>query len=108
MSQYNLNLNNGKQLLFGFDAPTGGFFYSEFSIGENGDEKEVGHDGLTLTELIEKYDVLKLSIGKLIVDYLNAEHPTQLQMYVASMFNKNLDQMLSRVDKDIQQYLEKK
>lgn len=102
MSQYYLALNNDNILLYGFDAPTGGFFYSEC---DKDDEELFSEDGLTLTELISKCKNYKIEIPKnrMIKDFYMSDNPSELQKKIALMFNKNLDNMLDKVREDIEE-----
>lgn len=103
MSQYKITLKNDREFLYGFDAPTGGFFYSE-----SDDEREWQSDnGLTLTELINncKRFGIKISESQMIKDYNVAGDPTPLQKSISLMFGKNLDKMLTNVRKDMKKYV---
>lgn len=100
MSQYHIVLNNDNEFLYGFDAPTGGFFYS---IIDKEDEEIDGNDGLTLTELnatFVKY-YIKGATEKLVSDFEKLEKPSNLQTSVAKLFGKNVEKMLEDVRKDI-------
>jgi hypothetical protein len=107
MSQHRLTTNDNNLFLYGFDAPTGGFFYSV--LDENEDEI-AGDDGLTLTELsvvFLKYKV-RMPMDTLLLDFNNAQEPAEIQIQIARLFGKDIKQMLQRVRKDMEGYIKER
>lgn len=111
MSQNYIMLENGRELLYGFDGPTGGFFYTEFYTAEekpnNVGEVVSEEDSMTLSALLEKlfsYNIItpNLITHQLLNQYKNAEEPTPSQVAVGKIFGEDILQSLDTVRKDIQ------
>ena len=101
MSQYAVTKENGNVFLYGFDAPTGGFFYIEMDTDEGCLHDD---DGITLSNLLSfsrKYNVEIYNIHELIMDYVTSSPPTKLQVNVANLFKKEIFSMLDDVATDI-------
>lgn len=113
MSSYTFVNKEGREVRYGLDKPTGGYFYNEFYSDQEIEydellpESKQFSEALTLTELekvlVSQYEFI-LSDGileRLCMDWINDPPPTDLQHNVNTMFGKNLHQMLLRVHKDI-------
>lgn len=107
MSQHYANSSKGRKILFGYDAPTGGFFYTEFLRDDEieSEENDVASqsDGLTLTNLLEYLKILGVvpETNLLVADYLTADYPTLLQISIGKMFGKNIEKLLQECARDI-------
>jgi hypothetical protein len=108
MSQYKLFLENGRELLYGLDKPTGGYFYTEFfTKDESNDPCDTiveSRSALTLSELL--LDLWKLynvfpNKDNLISDWFRAYPPTPMQISMAKLFDVNLLELLEKVEKDV-------
>jgi hypothetical protein len=93
-------LRTNTYIAYGFDSPTGGFFFQE--LNDEDDEID-GKDGLTLSELFLyfKENGIDVDEKQLVKDFENAELPTNLQLNVGKMFGKNITDMLLNVYFDI-------
>lgn len=113
MSAYTFTNKEGREVRYGLDKPTGGYFYNEFYTDEEiessdfNDEVKSFSEALTFTEL-EK--VLTTQYGfymsdsitlKLVTDWIHEPWPTPLQYNINNMFGKNLETMLLRVQEDL-------
>lgn len=111
MTQNKHILDNGRLVLYGFDAPTGGFFWTEFHTDDeyeaSGEEVCRMSDGLTLTELLRDLEREFFSTSlelkaKLVHQYTeDGTYPTPLQIKVGGMFGRDIIAMLEVVDADI-------
>ena len=114
MSSYQFTNKEGREVRYGLDKPTGGYFYNEFytdaEVDESGfnDEVKSFSEALTFTEL-EK--ILESQYGffmsarettKLVSDWTNDTWPTPMQYNINNMFGKNLNTMLLRVQHDLE------
>lgn len=110
MSQNKHFCENNREVLYGFDAPTGGFFWTEFYTEDEykltGQEAMRAVNGLTLTELLRdlerEFFTPSLNMKKkLIHQYTQAPRPTPLQIKIGKMFGKNIITLLKAVDADM-------
>jgi hypothetical protein len=93
---------NAKTLMYGFDAPTGGFFWN--LINNSNEELSGAEDGLTLTQLKDSMMgnfSIEISSNEMIEDFTKAEPPSVLQINVGKMFGKDIISMLNKVGEDI-------
>lgn len=114
MSQYKFINKDKREVLYGLDKPTGGYFWTEFytddeqvKIGFGNNETYDFANALTLTELFRFLSINKVedtSFEKLLFDFLHAPEPTPLQFNTSKMFGKDLDKQLDRVARDIDEY----
>lgn len=119
MSQYKKILPNGRELIYGFDAPTGGYFWTEFyrsdelpeydpSWGADMKDEEVvkSRDGITLSELVLDLGfsspLNQDNVAHLLNDFQNHNPPADLQIKVGFMFGKDIISMLGKVYQDIE------
>jgi hypothetical protein len=104
MSRYNSYLGNGDNVSYGFDAPTGGFFYQHFSKEYGEDAILDEDDGLTMTSLCKvlglRYKILYNS-SDLVKDFYVSAKPSALQYNVGKMFGRDTYSMLIEVERDI-------
>jgi hypothetical protein len=94
VSQYKYKLNNDNLILYGFDAPTGGYY---FTILDNDDREVFSNDGILLTKLLfflKGNNVNNVNINCLIDDFYNAKRPLPLQIFIMKAFNKDVEKML--------------
>jgi hypothetical protein len=103
MSRYTLWRGDRTVVAYGFDAPTGGYFWQHYNDVEELDSR----DGLTLTQL-EHALVKRLGVTlteeryeKLLGDFYTEDEPTPLQVNVGLMLGKNIIRMLRHVKKDV-------
>jgi len=109
MSRYSFrNKNDDGMISYGVDLATGGYFWQYFldADKEKDDEVSEERDGLSLTSLVEdlksKFDVDDKSIiRELIHDFYHSPYPTQLQINVGEMFNRDVVGMLEEVKMDV-------
>ena len=116
MSQHYFKTKKNRQVLYGFDAPTGGFFYTEFLREDEleeldaPDETNSHKDGMTLTDFlseVKKFEI-EIPVNVLLRDFFQATPPTPLQVKIGRMFGKDILSMLDDVVKDIREnYYEK-
>jgi hypothetical protein len=104
MSQYTTKLDDGSEILYGLDKPTGGYFWVEFQYSD-GEEEPVGEGrALTLSGLLSCLELygIKPDIKKLINDFEKEEEPTSLQIRVSKLFGEpNPIEKLHRVLRDL-------
>lgn len=103
----------GREVMYGADKPTGGFFvtefYSDLELTANNPDNDVvfTRSELTLTNLniiLNKTQRIVLSkdkIDELIRDWRNAPEPTPLQFNVARMFHSDIAQLIQTVNEDL-------
>ena len=109
MSQHFFQTKEGRQVLYGLDKPTGGFFYTEFLKDDEivDDDVKESQDGLLLSKLkkifVEKYNkyFTGLEIRMLLEDWRNSENPSPLQFQINKNFGKDLNNMLWNVQEDL-------
>jgi hypothetical protein len=114
MSQYKFINKDGREVIYGLDKPTGGYFWSEFYTDEELENLKPEEDelfdsstALTLSELVNYLVLVNapgVSFEKLFGDFFTASEPTQLQYNTAKMFGQNLNKDLDRVARDIDEY----
>jgi hypothetical protein len=108
MSQHHFTTNEGRDVLYGLDKPTGGYFFTEFykddEIDDGGEEVKNDGDALTLTELknILKNDYqFDINPDEMVADWDRDLSPTPLQYKVNKMFDKDLEFSLNMVALDL-------
>ena len=109
MSQHYTKTESGREVLYGLDEPTGGFFFTEFFLDEEIDiendyDVASSKDGLTLTELVKELNNLNVEyfVELLLNDYKHFQNPSPLQIHVGKMFGRDVLAMLERVHQDMQ------
>ncbi len=117
MSRYECKLPNGRQLAYGLDKATGGYFSSE-SYGSLAFLDEEGIDldletelhegeGLTLsgliTDLAARYSLLleRERVAELVADFTNGHSPAAIQRAIAQEYGVDLDVSLRVVAQDL-------
>ncbi len=106
MSTYYFKNKNNREVQYGLDKPTGGYYCQEYADGER-DDLVTYWEGLTFTELevVLKYNfefVLSREIfSELVYGFISESNPTPLQYNMASMFGKNLSELLMRTRNDL-------
>lgn len=114
MSSYSFTNKEGREVRYGLDKPTGGYFYNEFYTDDEIEcdeflpETKQFSEALTLSEL-EKALMSQFNFAftdgileKLSLDWVESPWPNSLQHSVNSMFGKNLQSMLIRVQEDLE------
>ena len=101
MSQYKCRLDNDKSVMYGFDAPTGGYYITIF-----GKEDEVlfEEDGLVLSKLIfalKQNGISQYNIRSMINDFYEADCPSPLQIFVMQACGKNVKDLLKNCETNI-------
>jgi len=108
MTQHSFINKNNNEVLYGLDMPTGGYFCTELNF-----EDELIHeeDGLGLSEIMEKLDVLyeykPSGLRKMLaIEFSTSKKPTQLQANVYKMFKssdlyKKLDELEIEIKKEL-------
>lgn len=116
MSQYKFINDLGREVIYGLDKPTGGYFVNEFFTDEEMEKKADDEDivfsisAATLTDTLitlnskYKYIVNGETIRKLINDFVSSPEPSPLQVNVSIMFGVNLSESLGNVEKDLRNY----
>jgi hypothetical protein len=99
MSRHVVYEGDGSLLAYGFDAPTGGYFWqltnTENEIVDEG-------NGLVLSQLMGTLGTTEtLSVDDLIREFIVAEKPTPLQINIGKMFGIDVVAMLSDVGLDL-------
>jgi hypothetical protein len=87
--------------MYGFDAPTGGYYITIF--GEE-DEVLLEEDGLILSKLVFKLKqngILNYNIDKMIDDFYKADPPSPLQIFVMKSFGKDVKDLLKNCETNI-------
>jgi hypothetical protein len=100
------NLDQDGKLYYGFDAPSGGYFWD---ILDKNEEWECGRDGLTLTALrsdLKEYVFIDISPDILVKEFIKVMSneelaPTSLQIENAKMFGVDILDLLNTVRGDI-------
>lgn len=101
-----------RQILYGYDAPTGGFFFSEFYNSkefdweEDNDDYVTGKEGLVLSELvcwIKLWYNFDVDVNLMIEQLKEEKYPSPLQINIGVKFGKNIPEMLDRVISDLQE-----
>jgi hypothetical protein len=108
MSQHNFQTKENRNVLYGLDKPTGGYFFTEFWKDEEivDDEVKNSQDSLTLTELISYafleygYTFSNSEKSVLVNDWFKDQEPSSMQYQVNSMFGKDLKTMLNKTHND--------
>lgn len=111
MSIYYFKNQYNREVQYGLDLPTGGYYYNEFCReDESKDEALFSYsDGMTFTELERVlYSRFKFTFKdksdifyNLVSEFATSPKPTRLQYNVSTMFGKNLGEMLLRVYNDL-------
>jgi hypothetical protein len=101
MSQYKCRLDNNKDVIYGFDAPTGGYYISIF-----GEKEKVlfEEDGLVLSKLVfmlKQNGILNYNIDKMIHDFYKASPPSPLQIFVMQAVGKDIKDLLNNCETNI-------
>jgi hypothetical protein len=114
MSQYRFTNRDGREVMYGLDKPTGGYFWTEFYTDEElakiGNDNNEAYDlasALTFTELVRFLSMNNAEdapVEKLIFDFIHSPEPSPLQFNTAKLFGKDLDKQLDRVARDIDEY----
>jgi hypothetical protein len=109
MSQYKSQLKNKRQVIYGLDMPTGGYFVTVFyrkdEIKDEDHDTAFSRDALTLTELnkwLKDFEVPH-DLCILATDYFMSEPPTPLQLNVSSMFGKDIHELLMTCKNDLEE-----
>lgn len=106
MSSHLFLNESGREVRWGLDLPTGGFFINEFyrDDEEQEDEIVVSLQGLTMsafaTEIVKLYNYVPMYIT-IQDDIETATAPTQLQHDISKMFNVNLYDKLEELGRDL-------
>lgn len=109
MTQYKFWNKSNREVLYGLDKPTGGYFFTEFFTDEEmeegrSNETKQNESGLTLTELHnalwDEYKFL-VSDDTLASDYLIDPYPTPLQFNINKMFGRDLLNMLEKTKNNL-------
>jgi hypothetical protein len=101
MSQYKYKLDNNKNVIYGFDAPTGGYYITIFDKNGKVLFKE---DGLILSKLIfilKQNGILNYNINKMVEDFYKAPPPSPLQLFVMQSVGKNIKDLLKNCETNI-------
>lgn len=110
---------NGRQVLYGADKPTGGFFFTEFYNDEElvsnyNNDVATTESSMPLTVFIsrlyssQKKTLTYEEICELINDWVNETNPTKLQYNISSLFGVNLQEMLAKTEKDLEVFIRTK
>lgn len=111
MSSHLFTNSVNREVRWGLDLPTGGFFYNEFyTEAEMAERKEYdtlasSGQGLTLSELLRALMLnfsFNANLEEIAYDLKTANPPTQLQHNVSKMFGVNLMDKLVLLDEDLQ------
>jgi hypothetical protein len=97
-------MQDGTAIAYGFDAPTGGFFFQLYVDDPEANYNELDFkNSLTLTALVDALALYNIVVPKqdLIKEFIKTEKPTPLQINVGKMFGKDVIDMLSKVGLDI-------
>ena len=115
MSQHWFTNTNNRQVLFGSDKPTGGFFYTEFyrddEIEDEDGDVVITKSALTINEIISElkenqgYILSEEEIDNILNDWVNEPEPTPLQHNIGKMFGFNLSEQLERTESSIFSYI---
>jgi hypothetical protein len=100
MSQYIRNLDD-KSVMYGFDAPTGGYYIAIFN---KEDEVLFEEDGLILSKLIYRLNqngVSQYNVRTMINDFYEADYPSPLQIFIMRTYGKNVKDLLKNCEIDI-------
>jgi hypothetical protein len=98
MSRHIVYKGDGNLLTYGFDAPTGGYFWQLI----NSEKEEIdGAQGLLLSQLAGTLGASFIQVEDLIRDFRRAEEPTPLQINVGKMFGRDVGKMLELVELDL-------
>ncbi len=115
MSSYKFINPEGREVRYGLDKPTGGYFYNEFYSDQEIEYDELlpeckqFSEGLTLTELektlFSQFEFVLTDgiLERLCLDWIDAPWPTPLQVNINSMFGQPLEEKLLRVQRDLQE-----
>jgi hypothetical protein len=101
MSQYRHKLDNNKNVIYGFDAPTGGYY---ITISDEKENILLEKDGLILSKLIfilKQNGILNYDIYKMIDDFYKAVPPSPLQIFVMQSFGKDVKTLLKNCESNI-------
>ena len=115
MSQHWFTNVNNRQVLYGSDKPTGGFFYTEFyrddEIGNEDHDVVIAKSALTINEIIfelkenQGYDLSGEEINSILNDWSSESAPTPFQHNISKMFGFDLSEQLSRTESSILGYI---
>ena len=115
MSQHWFTNINSRQVLYGSDKPTGGFFYTEFyrddEIGDEDHDVVITKSALTINEIIvelkenQGYNLSEEEISAILNDWSSESEPTLFQHNIAKMFGFDLSEQLNRTESSILGYI---
>ena len=115
MSQHWFTNVNNRQVLYGSDKPTGGFFYTEFcrddEIGEEDGDVVITKSALTINEIISElkenqgYILSEEEIDNILSDWVTETEPTPFQHNIAKMFGFDLSEQLNRTESSVLGYV---
>ena len=115
MSQHWFTNVNNRQVLYGSDKPTGGFFYTEFyrddEIGDEDHDVVITKSALTINEIIleikenQGYNLSSEEVNNILNDWVNEPEPTPFQHNIAKMFGFDLSEQLNRTESSILGYI---
>lgn len=111
MSQYIRQLANGRDVRYGFDAPTGGYFLTVFyREDEIVDDESVSFviDGITLTEEVRWLEDFGIDFDLTVLakDGFNYDPPTRLQVEVCKAAGWDIVELLYLVKEDLDNHWE--
>jgi hypothetical protein len=87
--------------MYGFDAPTGGYYITIF---DKEDEVLFEEDGLVLSKLIftlKKNGISQYNISAMINDFYEADCPSPLQIFVMQACGKDVKKLLKICEENI-------
>lgn len=115
MSQHWFTNTSNRQVLYGSDKPTGGFFYTEFyrddEIGKEDGDVVITKSALTINEIISElkenqgYILSEEEIDNILNDWVTETEPTPFQHNIGKMFGFNLSEQLNRTESSILGYI---
>lgn len=114
MSQHWFTNSRNRQVLYGSDKPTGGFFYTEFyldsEIGDDDNDVVITKSSMTIHEIISElkenqgYILSDEEINSILKNWIDEPTPTPLQHSIGKMFGHNLSEQLERTESSIFRY----
>lgn len=97
MSRKEIVRKDGTVFAFGFDAPTGGYFWQLIK-----DDEEINSaSGILLSELVDSFPEVSTAISDLVKDVAFSPKPTPLQINIGKMFGKDIIESLNNVSIDL-------